>query len=320
MKSCFVLLPRMGNLSSTEDYEIIQEVYEDYIKPTVENLGLTCSCSSEILKQKHIINNIVNSILNSFIVMTELTWKDYNVFYEVGVRHALCKRTILISQNKHDIPLDLNYRTLNYRFTPSGAKKFKKDLKHIITGVLENPEENDSPILKKRQSNDENSQIINELNKVKVQNESLSQIIEDFKKVISSISLKITTDNLNLNGTWFDKAFNGYKYIHHNVVNGDVVIAYDGTWSGVIWGKIENNILPYKWSRFDKSLGGNGYFSISHQNELNGGLWFDETSLSDMLDKDDYIEKHILVRKSGNIEEPAQRLLIKAREFTSSKF
>jgi len=295
MRSCFVILPRKENASSNEEYETIIEVYEDYVKPIVEENGLDCISINELIKPGHIVTEIAEKLEKSFLVIVEMTGQDPNVFYELGVRHALSNRTILICQNESDIPVDLfNYRTLTYRFTPSGAKKLGTKLQKIIEDILEAPDINDSPILKdlsgiSKKEIAEEDEIKKELLDLKNQNVKLILDIENLKEAINSIAL-IPQNNIDLNGTWYDSNFKLIKYIKHN------------------------------WSRFDESLGGKGYFYINHiRNEMKGGLWFDNREVKEMINRKMLIEAHELKRNSIKIEGEGQRLVKQAQDFINRK-
>jgi nucleoside 2-deoxyribosyltransferase len=69
------------------------------------------------------------------VVIADLTDKNPNVFYELGVRHALRNATVLITQNMDHVPFDLrHYATLEYEWT---TKKGKEDFKNKIKRVLD---------------------------------------------------------------------------------------------------------------------------------------------------------------------------------------
>jgi hypothetical protein len=70
------------------------------------------------------------------------------VFYELGVRHALRPRTILIAQSIDDIPSDLReYRTIVYDTSAKGAADFFARLRKLLSEIQKEPERPDNPVL-----------------------------------------------------------------------------------------------------------------------------------------------------------------------------
>ena len=65
--------------------------------------------------------DIQESILNSDIVLCEMTGRNPNVFYELGLAHAAGKPAILLSSNEEDIPFDLRHvRVIYYETRMAG--------------------------------------------------------------------------------------------------------------------------------------------------------------------------------------------------------
>jgi hypothetical protein len=62
------------------------------------------------------------------VVLADLTDMNPNVFYELGVRHTLKNRTILVSQSWDDVPSDLRqYGVIIYNTTPKGVTEYKQN-------------------------------------------------------------------------------------------------------------------------------------------------------------------------------------------------
>lgn len=83
------------------------------------------------MKVKNFLKQIVLSIL-AFIA--DVTTKNANVFYELGIAHTLGKDVILLHQkNSGKIPFDIiTRRYLEYGMLPNEFSKFKKDLQTIL--------------------------------------------------------------------------------------------------------------------------------------------------------------------------------------------
>lgn len=147
-KKCFVIMPFSTSITCKE--QEWTEIFETVIKPAIEKSGFDFIC----IRSQALIGNIIESIfdeLNSAdLVVADLTDRNPNVFYELGVRHVLRDHTILISQNLDDIPFDLrSYAILTYNWKiKEDRKKFSKHIKLIIQHIESNPEKAASPIRK----------------------------------------------------------------------------------------------------------------------------------------------------------------------------
>jgi hypothetical protein len=119
-KHCFVVMPFKNKLAST--YEIIRQALVE--------LGWEVKRSDEIAFPRLITTQILKEILVNDLVIADLTRGNPNVFYELGLAHALGNDVILLSQTK--IPFDLkNELTIFYK--PSDPDKLKSDLKRAVT-------------------------------------------------------------------------------------------------------------------------------------------------------------------------------------------
>ena len=99
-KKCFVIMP-FGKKENT-DGEVIDfaEVYQSLIKPTVEALGITCVRCDEIAETGWIHSKMFGHIYESELAVVDITSFNPNVFYELGVRHALVKTVTVILRKK----------------------------------------------------------------------------------------------------------------------------------------------------------------------------------------------------------------------------
>ena len=68
--------------------------------------------------------------------------------YELGVRHSLASKTIIIAQNRNDIPFDLqSYANHVYKWkTQSDKNDFKDNIKELILDIVNNPSRLDNPV------------------------------------------------------------------------------------------------------------------------------------------------------------------------------
>jgi hypothetical protein len=100
-KLCFVLMPF---------HAPFWDYYEMIIKPAAADAGLYALCSAEIYGTNSVIQDIWNSIWKSAIVIADVTGRNPNVNYELGICHSLGVPTVLITQNIDDVPFDYRHR------------------------------------------------------------------------------------------------------------------------------------------------------------------------------------------------------------------
>lgn len=127
---CFVLMP-FGDMRD------LQRIYHDHVKPVIEHCGLRCERADDIYDVSGVMQSVWEGINKARIVVADLTERNSNVFYELGVAHTLGKPVIMLSQSIDFVPFDLRHlRCIVYTYTPPGAKKLEQVLECTIKTVL----------------------------------------------------------------------------------------------------------------------------------------------------------------------------------------
>jgi hypothetical protein len=127
---CFVVMP-FGDAA-------LQIVYEDVVRPMIDNCGLTCERGDDVFGSNVIMDDIRASIDAAAILVADLTGRNANVFYEVGIAHALGKPVLLLAQFIEDVPFDLRHRrVLLYEYSLRGGKRLEKALQENLKAMLE---------------------------------------------------------------------------------------------------------------------------------------------------------------------------------------
>lgn len=133
--SCFVIMPFADPIGSY--YKSIYEV-------AIQNTGMKAvRADNDIFATGKVIDQIWKGINNAKVLVAELTTKNPNVYYELGLAHALKKPVVLISSNEQDVPFDLQHiRVIYYDINDPfwGDKLIKKVAENILSAV-NNPEE-----------------------------------------------------------------------------------------------------------------------------------------------------------------------------------
>jgi len=146
-KKCFVIMPFSKAYSLTK--EQWTETFEHKIKPAVEESGFGYKCERYELRRANITKAILEELKSAHLVIADLTSKNPNVLWELGVRHTLSKRTIFIAQDKKFLPSDLkDYPIILYKYkqTPAEVDKFKREIKDKLEDIEADPEKPDSPV------------------------------------------------------------------------------------------------------------------------------------------------------------------------------
>lgn len=128
-KLIFVLMP------FAEEY---REIYDDVIKPLAKEIGLKSLRADEIFGSKAIMEDILKTIAKSKIVIADVTNRNPNVFYELGISHTVKDNVIIITQSMDDVPFDLQHlRCIKYSQTLRGSQELKLQLLHTIESILQ---------------------------------------------------------------------------------------------------------------------------------------------------------------------------------------
>lgn len=144
-KKCFVIMPFSKTQSCTE--QKWTEIFEYIIKPAVEESGFGYECERSVAERENIIKGILEALNKANVVIADLTDNNQNVFYELGVRHTLANRTILIAQGEEHIPFDLKpYPVAFYSESPAKIAEFKTDIKKKLKDIERNPDRADNPV------------------------------------------------------------------------------------------------------------------------------------------------------------------------------
>lgn len=103
---CFVIMPfGIG----------FDDLYEKVYVPAIQSQGLSPLRADEIYDNQPIIRDITQSIHHAKVILADVTGRNPNVNYELGIAHALKKEVILLTAEKNDVPSDYHHwRYLQY--------------------------------------------------------------------------------------------------------------------------------------------------------------------------------------------------------------
>lgn len=112
-KSCFIIMP----ISDPSDYEVghFKRVYEHLIRPACESSNLKPIRADEVKSANHIVLDILQRIVTADLVICDLSSKNANVMYELGVRQAFDLPVVLVKDQRTDRVFDIQgLRSVDY--------------------------------------------------------------------------------------------------------------------------------------------------------------------------------------------------------------
>lgn len=111
--TCFVIMP----IADSHGYESnhFDRVYKHLIQPACTKAGFKAVRADEITNTNFIVLDILRRIVESDIAICDLSSRNPNVMYELGLRQAFNKKTVLIKDEKTINPFDVQgFRYCSY--------------------------------------------------------------------------------------------------------------------------------------------------------------------------------------------------------------
>src|SRR5262252_7264822 len=100
-----VFIVRPFGIKAGIDFDRIET---ELVRPAMEQAGLTGGTTGQFIQQGNIRTDMFEQLLIADLVIADISIHNANVFYELGIRHALRdKRTFLIKSKGDDAPFDL---------------------------------------------------------------------------------------------------------------------------------------------------------------------------------------------------------------------
>lgn len=111
---CFIIMP----IADHPDYKQghFKRVYEDIIKPACQAAGYRAVRADDVAQTNLIHLDILQKLLESPMAICDLSTRNPNVLFELGLRQAFDKPTILIQEVGTPQIFDINlFRYTQYR-------------------------------------------------------------------------------------------------------------------------------------------------------------------------------------------------------------
>jgi len=159
-KECFVIMPFSATNHATSNGTVqITEtqwdhIYKNWIKRAVESYPEEqLQCKRSPSQPGNFVRGIVEDLAQADLVIADLTGNKSNVYYELGIRHALQIGTVIITQDLNSLPSDLkSYHAFEYEYSELAHKyeefysRFEKELHSKISSFQHGKVSSDSPV------------------------------------------------------------------------------------------------------------------------------------------------------------------------------
>lgn len=139
---CFVIMPFGG---------WFDRYFNDVYSPAIKAAGLEDHRVDDLFRPSVIVSDIWDYTNKAKIILADLTGKNPNVFYELGLAHALGKPAVLIAESMDDVPFDLrNLRIIIYnKNVPEWGAVLGESVTMALKEVISSPKEAVLPIFLK---------------------------------------------------------------------------------------------------------------------------------------------------------------------------
>ncbi len=100
LDTCFVMMP-FG--------QWVDVCYRDVFVPAIREAGMEAVRADELFSTGSVIEQIWEQISRAKVLLADLTGKNANVFYELGLAHAANKPVVFTTAALEDVPFDLRH-------------------------------------------------------------------------------------------------------------------------------------------------------------------------------------------------------------------
>src|SRR4051812_43366777 len=97
-KPCFVIMPFGG---------WFDQYWEQIYRPAITDAGLEPQRADDVFRPGTIMRDVWLYTRKADLLLADLTSRNGNVFYELGLAHAIGKPVVLVSESIEDVPFDL---------------------------------------------------------------------------------------------------------------------------------------------------------------------------------------------------------------------
>lgn len=133
LETCFVMMP-FG--------EWFDRYYKEIYIPAIREAGFEPVRADELFTTGSVVEQIWEEIVKAKILLADLSGKNPNVFYELGLAHAAIKPVVFTASKVDDVPFDLRHlRVIVYEIQePDWSSKLRKSITDYLRNAAKEPE------------------------------------------------------------------------------------------------------------------------------------------------------------------------------------
>lgn len=165
-------------------------LYEELKKSFSDEFEFTNG--GDLDNQRSILKDIVEGINSADVIIADLTGLNPNVFYELGLAHAMNKKVIIITQDIEELPFDIkSYRVNEYSLQFNKLPKLKDELAKLLHGAVDGSVGYGNPVfdyLPDFNPQKESTSVMRDLQEVTIVNEEQYVEKDDDKGILDYIS------------------------------------------------------------------------------------------------------------------------------------
>jgi len=137
-KKAFVISPIGPEGSDIRSHA--DDVFDYIIKPAMEEIGMEAFRADHIKESGLISDQMFKAIFNYDLIIALITYKNPNVFYELGIAHYSNKAVIILLEKGNELPFDLkDLRCVFYDLKPRSLfeKVYSKELTEHVQAFID---------------------------------------------------------------------------------------------------------------------------------------------------------------------------------------
>jgi hypothetical protein len=133
LETCFVMMP-FGNW--------FDKYYQDIYVPAIQESGFEPVRADELFSSGSVVEQIWEQIKKARVLLADLTDRNANVFYELGLAHAARKPVVFAAPKVEDVPFDLRHlRVIIYDIRePEWAVGLRRSVTDYLKTAAKQPE------------------------------------------------------------------------------------------------------------------------------------------------------------------------------------
>lgn len=132
LSTCFVMMP-FGSW--------FDRYYKEIYVPAINDAGFEAIRADELFSSGSVVEQIWEQIAKADVLLADLTDRNANVFYELGLAHATSKPVVFAAAKVEDVPFDLRHlRVIIYDVRePAWATRLQKSIADYLRAAVKDP-------------------------------------------------------------------------------------------------------------------------------------------------------------------------------------